>query len=46
MKISKGKVTNNRQVNPLRLTADLSAETVQARRMWQDIFKVIKGKKP
>ena len=24
--------------------ADLSAETLQARRQWQDIFKVIKGK--
>ena len=29
---------------PIRLTADLSAETLQARRLWQDIFKVIKGK--
>ena len=29
---------------PIRLTADLSAETVQARREWQDIFKVMKGK--
>ena len=26
------------------LTADLSAETLQARREWQDIFKVIQGK--
>ena len=26
------------------LTADLSAETPQARREWQDIFKVLKGK--
>ena len=25
-------------------TADLSAETLQARREWQDIFKVLKGK--
>ena len=25
---------------PIRLTADLSAETLQARREWQDIFKV------
>ena len=24
--------------NPIRLTADLSAETLQARREWQDIF--------
>ena len=31
--------------NPVRLTADLSAETPQARREWQDIFKVLKGKK-
>ena len=29
---------------PLRLTADLSAETLQARREWQDIFKLMKGK--
>ena len=29
---------------PIRLTADFSAETLQARRMWQDIFKVMKGK--
>ena len=26
------------------LTADLSAETLQERREWQDIFKVMKGK--
>ena len=29
---------------PIRLTADLSAETLQARREGQDIFKVMKGK--
>ena len=29
---------------PIRLTADLSAETLQARREWEDIFKVMKGK--
>ena len=29
---------------PTRLTADLSAETLQARREWQDIFKVMKEK--
>ena len=28
---------------PIRLTADLSAETLQARRELQDIFKVMKG---
>ena len=31
--------------NPISLTDDLSAETLQARREWQDIFKVLKGKK-
>ena len=30
--------------NPIRLTADLSTETLQARREWQDIFNVLKGK--
>ena len=30
--------------NRICLTADLSAETPQARREWQDIFKVLKGK--
>ena len=29
---------------PIRLSADLSAETLQARREWQDTFKVMKGK--
>ena len=29
--------------NPINLTADLSAETLKARREWQDIFKVLKG---
>ena len=30
--------------NPMCLTADLSEETVLARREWQDIYKVLKGK--
>ena len=30
--------------NPICLTADLSTETLQARREWQDIFKVLKWK--
>ena len=29
---------------PIRLTADLSAEILQARRDWQDKFKVMKAK--
>ena len=31
--------------NLIHLTADLSAQILQARREWQDIFKVQKGKK-
>ena len=30
--------------NPIHLTADLAAETLQARRESQNIFKVLKGK--
>ena len=30
--------------NPICLIVDLSAEMLQARREWQDIFKVLKGK--
>ena len=40
----KGEATSNIQGNPTCLTADLSAETLQAKREWQDIFKVLKGK--
>ena len=29
---------------PIRLSADFSIETLQARREWHDIFKVMKGK--
>ena len=29
---------------PISLTADLSAESLQARREWHDIFQVMKGK--
>ena len=32
--------------NPIRLSADFSAETLQARREWHDILNPIKGKKP
>ena len=30
--------------NPIHWAADLSVETLQARREWQDIFKVLKGR--
>ena len=29
---------------PIRLTADVSAETLHARREWQDVFKVMKDR--
>jgi len=31
---------------PIRLSADISAETLQSRREWHDILNVMKGKKP
>ena len=30
--------------NPVHLTADLPVETLQARREWEDIFKVLRKK--
>ena len=43
-KSNKGKATNNIQRDPIRLSADFSAETLQVRRKRHDIFKVMKGK--
>ena len=42
IKSSKGKTTNNTQGDHKRITVDLSIETLQDRREWQDILKVIK----
>ena len=39
-----GEATSKYKGNPTSLTANLSAETLQARKEWQDIFKVLKGK--
>ena len=44
IKSNKGKETNNTQGIPIRITTDLSIETLQARREWQDILKVMKEK--
>lgn len=44
IKSSKGKQQVTYKGNPIGLTADSSAETLQARREWKDIFKVLKGK--
>ena len=38
----KGQVTHKGK--PIRLTVDLSAETLQARREWGPIFNILKGK--
>ena len=39
-----GEATSKYKGNLISLTANLSAETLQARMEWQDIFKVLKGK--
>ena len=44
LKVAREKQQGTFKGNPIHLTADLSAETLQARREWQDIFKVLKGK--
>ena len=44
LKAAKEKQQVTYKENPICLIADLSAETLQARREWQDIFKVLKGK--
>ena len=43
-KSSKGETTNNKKGIPIRIKADLSIETLQARREWQDILQVMKEK--
>ena len=42
IKSSKGKATNKQKGIPIRVTVDLSIETLQAKREWQDILKVMK----
>ena len=44
LKAAREKQQGTYKGNPIHLTGDLSAETLQARREWQDIFKVLKGK--
>ena len=40
-----GKTKISYKGTPIRLSSDFSTETLQARRAWHDIFKVMKGKK-
>ena len=44
LKAARGKQQVIYKGNRICLIADLSAETLQFRREWQDIFKVLKGK--
>ena len=44
LKATRGKMTTYKGTS-IRLSADFSTETLQTRREWQDIFKVMKGKK-
>ena len=44
LKAAKEKQQVTYKGNPICLTADLSAETLQPKREWQDIVKVLKGK--
>ena len=45
LKATREKQQTTYKRTPTRLSADFSTETLQARREWYDIFKVIKGKK-
>ena len=44
LKAAKERQQETYKGNPIRITADLSAETLQATGEWQGIFKVLKGK--
>uniref|UniRef100_A0A8D1G6Y3 L1 transposable element RRM domain-containing protein n=1 Tax=Sus scrofa TaxID=9823 RepID=A0A8D1G6Y3_PIG len=44
LKAAREKQSINYRGTPRRLSADFSTEILQARREWQDIFKVLKGK--
>ena len=44
LKVAREKQQVTYKGHPILLTADLSAETLQDRREWQDIFQVLKGK--
>ena len=44
LKAAREKETVTYKGVPIRLSADFSKETLQARRAWQEVFKVMKGK--
>ena len=43
-KVAREKETVTYKAVPIRLSADFSKETLQARRGWKEVFKVLKGK--
>jgi len=45
LKAAREKQQTTYKVIPLRLTADIRTETLQASRKWQNTLKVMKGKK-
>ena len=44
LEAARGKDTVTYKGVPIRLSADFSKETLQARRGWKEVFKVMKGK--
>ena len=44
LKVARGKETVTYKGVPIRLSADFSKETLQARRDWKEVFQVMKGK--
>ena len=44
LKAARERQSINYKGTPIRLSADFSTETLQARREWQDIFKALEGK--
>ena len=44
LEVAREKETVTYKGVPMRLSADFSKETLQARRVWKEVFKVMKGK--
>ena len=44
LEAAREKETDTSKGLPIRLSADFSKETLQARRVWQEVFQVMKGK--
>ena len=45
LKVARGKERVTYKGVPIRLSADFSKLTLQARRVWKEVFEVMKGKK-